>query len=136
MIKYVLDTNICIYVIKRRPLEVRERFNEAAGHLAISSVTLAELLHGVEKSQQLAANLRAVEDFCSRLDILDYGEQAAGHYGEIRAQLERQGRPIGVNDLHIAAHARSIGAVLVTNNLKEFERVEGLRLQNWLAPAV
>ena len=135
MIKYLLDTNICIYVIKRRPVEVRERFNEAAGQLAISSVTLAELLHGVEKSQQVARNLRAVEDFSSRLDVLEYGEQAAGHYGEIRAQLERQGRPIGVNDLHIAAHARSLGVVLVTNNMKEFERVEGLRLQNWLEPS-
>uniref|UniRef100_UPI0031FD9A48 type II toxin-antitoxin system tRNA(fMet)-specific endonuclease VapC n=1 Tax=Oceanospirillum multiglobuliferum TaxID=64969 RepID=UPI0031FD9A48 len=130
--KFLLDTNICIYVIKRRPIEVLSRFNEAAGHLAISSVTLAELLHGVEKSQQVAKNLRAVEDFYSRLEVLEYGEQAAFHYGDIRAQLEKQGRPIGVNDLHIAAHARSIGATLVTNNMKEFERVEGLRLQNWI----
>ncbi|SFX09351.1 type II toxin-antitoxin system tRNA(fMet)-specific endonuclease VapC [Marinospirillum alkaliphilum] len=133
MIKYLLDTNICIYVIKRRPIEALARFNEAAGHLAISSVTLAELLHGVEKSQQVAKNLLAVEDFYSRLDVLEYGEQAAFHYGDIRAQLEKQGRPIGVNDLHIAAHARSIGATLVTNNMKEFERVDGLRLQNWVA---
>ena len=133
MIKYLLDTNICIYVIKRRPIEALDRFNEAAGHLAISSVTLAELLHGVEKSQQVAKNLLAVEDFYSRLDVLEYGEEAAFHYGDIRAQLEKQGRPIGVNDLHIAAHARSIGATLVTNNIKEFERVDGLRLQNWVS---
>mgnify|MGYP006280553373 FL=1 len=132
MIKYLLDTNICIYVIKRRPIEVLSHFNDAADHLAISSVTLAELMHGVEKSQHVAKNLRAVEDFYSRLDVLDYGEQAAFHYGDIRAQLEKQGQPIGVNDLHIAAHARSIGATLVTNNMKEFERVEGLRLQNWV----
>ncbi len=132
MIKYLLDTNICIYVIKRRPVEVLAKFNEAAGHLAISSITLAELLHGVEKSQHISKNLKAVEDFCSRLDILDYNQQAAAHYGEIRAQLERLGTPIGVNDLHIAGHARSLGTILVTNNIKEFERVDGLRLQNWL----
>jgi tRNA(fMet)-specific endonuclease VapC len=133
MIKYLLDTNICIYVIKRRPIEVLGKFNDVAGSLAISSITLAELLHGVEKSLHHAKNLQAVEDFCSRLDVLDYDERAAYHYGEIRAQLERKGTPIGVNDLHIAAHARSIGSVLVTNNLKEFERVAGLRLENWVA---
>ncbi|MFA6699298.1 MAG: type II toxin-antitoxin system VapC family toxin [Thiomicrospira sp.] len=132
MIKYLLDTNICIYVIKRRPVEVLAKFNEAAGHLAISSITLSELFHGVEKSQQISKNLKAVEDFCSRLDILDYDQQAAAHYGEIRAQLERLGTAIGVNDLHIAGHARSLGTILVTNNIKEFERVDGLRLQNWL----
>ncbi|MDY0137855.1 MAG: type II toxin-antitoxin system VapC family toxin [Thiomicrospira sp.] len=132
MIKYLLDTNICIYVIKRRPVEVLAKFNEAAGHLAISSITLSELFHGVEKSQQISKNLKAVEDFCSRLDILDYDQQAAAHYGEIRAQLERLGTPIGVNDLHIAGHARSLGTILVTNNIKEFEHVDGLRLQNWL----
>ncbi|BBP44594.1 type II toxin-antitoxin system tRNA(fMet)-specific endonuclease VapC [Thiosulfativibrio zosterae] len=132
MIKYLLDTNICIYVIKRRPIEVLQKFNEAAGHIAISSITLAELLHGVEKSQHLAKNLKAVEDFCSRLDVLNYDDKAASHYGEIRADLEKKGKPIGVNDLHIAGHARSMGAILVSNNLKEFERVEGLRLQNWI----
>lgn len=132
MIKYLLDTNICIYVIKRRPIEALSKFNEAAGHLAISTITVAELQHGVEKSQHVAKNSRAVEDFCSRLDVLSYDESAAYHYGDIRAQLERQGLPIGVNDMHIAAHARSLGTILVTNNLKEFERVEGLRLQNWI----
>lgn len=132
MIKYLLDTNICIYVIKHRPIEVLGKFNAAAGHIAISAITMAELLHGVEKSQHQERNSRAVEDFCSRLEILNYDEKAAYHYGDIRAQLERKGKPIGVNDLHIAAHARSLGTVLVTNNLKEFERVEGLRLQNWI----
>lgn len=132
MIKYLLDTSICIYVIKRRPIEVLERFNEAAGHMAISSTTLAELLHGVEKSQHVAKNLKAVEDFCSRLDVIDYDDKASSHYGEIRADLERKGKTIGVNDLHIAGHARSLGAILVSNNLKEFERVDGLRFQNWI----
>ena len=133
MIRFLLDTNTCIYVIKRRPIEMLDKFNEAAGQLAISSITLAELMHGVEKSQQVSKNLRAVEDFCSRLDVLEYAQNAAYHYGDIRAQLERKGTPIGVNDLHIAGHARSLGLTLVTNNVKEFERVEGLRLQNWLS---
>ncbi|MGC9386475.1 MAG: type II toxin-antitoxin system tRNA(fMet)-specific endonuclease VapC [Hydrogenovibrio sp.] len=133
MIKYLLDTNICIYVIKRRPVEVLTKFNNAAGYLAISSITLAELLHGVEKSQHLNKNLQAVEDFCSRLDVISYDDKAAAHYGEIRAELEGAGTPIGVNDLHIAAHARSLGTTLVTNNIKEFARVDGLRVRNWLA---
>lgn len=132
MIKYMLDTNICIYVIKRRPIEVLPKFNDAMGHISISSITLAELLHGVEKSQYISKNLKAVEDFCSRLDVLDYDENAAVHYGDIRANLEKKDMTIGVNDLHIAGHARSLGLKLISNNLKEFDRVEGLRTQNWL----
>jgi len=132
MLKYMLDTNIVIYVIKRRPIEVLATFNLHAGHLCISSITLAELLHGVEKSDRPEHNLRQVEDFVSRLDILDYGSKAAEHYGNIRASLEKQGKTIGVNDLHIAAHARSESLILVSNNLKEFERVEALRLDNWI----
>ena len=132
MLKYMLDTNIVIYVIKRRPLEVLETFNAHAGHLCISAITLSELLHGAEKSAQPERNLRQVEDFISRLEVLPYGLKAAAHYGEIRANLERSGTPIGVNDLHIAGHARSEGLVLVTNNLKEFERVKALRLENWV----
>jgi tRNA(fMet)-specific endonuclease VapC len=132
MLKYMLDTNMVIYVIKRRPLEVLEHFNRHAGHLCISSITFAELIHGVEKSAKPEHNLRQVEDFVSRLDILDYGSKAATHYGNIRADLERKGMPIGVNDLHIAGHARSEGLTLVTNNLREFEQVEALRLANWI----
>ena len=132
MLKFMLDTNIAIYVIKRRPLEVLETFNQHAGQLCISSITLAELVHGVEKSAKPDHNLRQVEDFISRLLVLDYGNKAAAHYGDIRAVLERKGMPIGVNDLHIAGHARSEGLTLVTNNMKEFERVEGLRLENWV----
>lgn len=132
MLKYMLDTNIAIYVIKRRPLEALATFNQHAGQLSISSITLAELLHGVEKSVKPDHNLRQVEDFISRLSVLEYCNKAAAHYGEIRADLERKGKPIGVNDLHIAGHARSEGLTLVTNNLKEFERVEALRLENWV----
>lgn len=132
MLKYMLDTNIAIYVIKRRPPEALATFNQHAGQLCISSITLAELMHGAEKSAKPDHNLRQVEDFTSRLTVLEYGNKAAAHYGDIRAALERKGTPIGVNDLHIAGHARSEGLTLVTNNLKEFERVEALRLENWV----
>ena len=132
MLKYMLDTNIVIYVIKRRPVEVLQTFNQHAGQMCISSITLAELYHGVEKSARPEHNLRQVEDFTSRLDVLEYTNKAAAHYGDIRANLERQGQTIGVNDLHIAGHARSEGLTLVSNNLKVFERVDGLRLENWV----
>ena len=132
MLRYLLDTNICVYVIKRRPESLLSRFNENASHLAISAITLSELLHGAEKSSQPQRTLSVVEDFCSRLDVLDYGAKAAQHYGQIRSALERRGTPIGVNDLHIAAHARSEGLTLVSNNLREFERVEGLLYENWI----
>jgi tRNA(fMet)-specific endonuclease VapC len=106
MLKFMLDTNIVIYVIKRRPIEVLATFNKHVGQMCISSITLAELLHGVEKSTQPEHNLRQVEDFVSRLDVLEYTSKAAAHYGDIRANLEKQGKSIGVNDLHIAGHAR------------------------------
>lgn len=131
MLKFMLDTNIVIYVIKRRPIELLSVFNSHAGQMCISSITLAELLHGVEKSSMPDHNLRTVEDFISRIDVLEYGSKAAAHYGEIRADLERKGLTIGVNDLHIAGHARSEGLTLVTNNLREFERINGLRTTNW-----
>lgn len=133
MLRYLLDTNIVIYVLKRRPIEVRDTFNANASRMAISSITLAELLHGAEKSTRVSENLLAVEDFCSRLQVLPYGPKAAQHYGAIRAALERSGRPIGVNDLHIAAHARSEGLVLVTNNVSEFARVPAIEVENWVA---
>jgi len=134
MIRYLLDTNIVIYVIKRRPPEVLQTFNQHSGRMAISSITLAELYHGAEKSTRMADNLRVIDDFTSRLDVLPYTAKAAQHYGSIRAALETQGQTIGVNDLHIAAHARSEGLVLVTNNLREFERVPALQTENWIAP--
>jgi len=131
MLKYMLDTNIVIYVIKRRPMELLEIFNRHAGQMCISSITLAELLHGVEKSSMPDHNLIQVEDFISRLEVLPYGNKAAAHYGQIRADLERKGTPIGVNDLHIAGHARSEGLTLVSHNIREFKRVEALRLTTW-----
>ena len=132
MLRDLLDANICICVIKRRPESLLDRFNENASHLAISAITLAELLHGAEKSSQPQRTLSVVEDFCSRLDVLDYGAKAAQHYGQIRSALERRGKPIGVNDLHIAAHARSEGLTLVGSNLREFQRVEGFLYENWV----
>lgn len=132
MLKYLLDTNIVIYVIKRRPVEVVSVFNQNAERMAISAITLSELYHGAEKSAKITQNLAVVEEFASLLEVLPYGAKASQHYGAIRAELERAGRPIGVNDLHIAAHARSEGLTLVTNNVGEFERVPGLLLDNWV----
>jgi tRNA(fMet)-specific endonuclease VapC len=132
MLKFMLDTNIVIYVIKRKPIAVLEVFNRHVGQLCISSITLSELLHGAEKSTKIEDNLQLVEDFVSRLEVLDYREKAAAHYGDIRADLERKGTTIGVNDLHIAGHARSEGLTLVTNNFREFDRVSALRLDNWI----
>jgi len=132
MLKYLLDTNIVIYVIKKRPIEALAAFNKQHGRMAISAITLAELVHGAEKSQFPARNLAVIEDFCSRLLTLPYDDKAAYHYGSIRAVLEQAGQTIGVNDLHIAAQARSQGLVLVSNNLREFERVPGLLLENWV----
>lgn len=131
MLRYLLDTNIVIYVLKRRPVEVLATFNANANRMAISSITLAELLHGAAR---VSENLSAIEDFCSRLEVLPYGAKAAQHYGAIRAALEKLGKPIGVNDLHIAGHARSEGLVLVTNNMSEFVRVPALEVENWVQP--
>ncbi len=132
MIRYLLDTNIVIYVIKRRPIEILQTFNENTGRMAISAITLSELYHGAEKSSRINDNLRVIEDFCSRLEVLPYTAKAAQHYGAIRAALERRGETIGVNDLHIAAHARSEGLTVVSNNLGEFSRVPALQSENWL----
>ena len=130
---YLLDTNIVIYVMKRRPIEVMGIFNENANRMAISSITFSELQYGAEKSARVSENLNAIEEFTSLIDILPYTAKASMHYGNIRAGLESLGQTIGVNDLHIAAHARSEGLVLVTNNMGEFTRVPGLLLENWVS---
>lgn len=131
MLRFMLDTNICIYVIKNRPPVLREKFNEHAQDLCISSVTLAELLYGAEKSANRKNSLDVVENFAARLAVLPFDEKAAAHYGQIRAELEHKGTPIGPYDLMIAGHARCEGLVLVTNNVREFERVAGIRIENW-----
>ena len=134
MLKYLLDTNIVIYVMKRRPVEVLGVFNQNASRMAISAITLSELFHGAEKSAKVSENLLAIEDFCSRLEVLPYGAKASQHYGAIRNALEKIGQPIGINDLHIAAHARSEGLIMVTNNVGEFARVPALQVENWINP--
>ncbi|WP_346553859.1 type II toxin-antitoxin system tRNA(fMet)-specific endonuclease VapC [Alkanindiges illinoisensis] len=129
----MLDTNIVIYVIKHKPLEVRERFNSVFSQICVSSITVAELVYGAENSAQPEHNLMVVENFLSRLQVLDYGTEAAIQYGNIKAHLKKLGQLISDNDLHIAAHARSKGFILVTNNTKEFNRVPALQLDNWVS---
>jgi tRNA(fMet)-specific endonuclease VapC len=133
MLRYMLDTNICIYVIKRRPPALRERFTELADQLCISVISLAELVYGAEKSSRPADNLAVVEQFCARLEVLPFAERAAYHYGQLWAEVARAGKPIGIHDMMIGGHARSEALTVVTNNLREFERMPGLRLENWLA---
>lgn len=129
----LLDTNICIYIIKRKPDEVLRRFQQYhPGDIGMSTITLAELQYGVAKSQTPRRNAEALSEFLIPLEILSFGEAATQAYGTIRALLERQGKIIGAMDLLIAAHAISLDAVLVTNNLKEFDRVPGLKLENWV----
>lgn len=132
MLKYLLDTNIVIYVLKRRPIKVLEIFNKNASRMAISTITLSELIYGAEKSSHVDKNLEAVDDFVSHLEILPYEAKASQQYGQIKATLERKGQIIGENDIHIAAHAVSQGLILVTNNLKEFKRIPNLALENWV----
>ncbi len=132
MLAYLLDTNIVIYVMKKRPVEVLGVFNQNTSRMAISTITLSELYHGAEKSAKVHENLAVIEEFSSRLEVLPYGPKASQHCGSIRAALEKMGQIIGVNDLHIAAHARSEGLVLVTNNVDEFQRVPSLRIENWI----
>ena len=132
MLRYMLDTNICIYVIKNRPAELRDRFNSLADQLCISAVTLAELFYGVEKSARPAENLAIVEQFAARLDVLPFAERAASHFGQLRAELEKSGQPAGAYDMMIGGHARSEGLILVTNNRREFDRMSGLRVENWV----
>lgn len=134
MLKYLLDTSLCIRVLRDRPAGLRARFNAEASSLSISSVVLYELLFGAAKSARPVENRHAVEAFAAHLTVLDFDAEAAAHAGEIRADLERQGRSIGAYDLLIAGHARSRGLVVVTGNLSEFRRVEGLRSEDWEVP--
>ncbi len=130
---YLLDTNICIYLIKMKPIRVLRRFQEIeAGHIGISSITFSELVFGVQKSQYYKKNIQALEKFTISLEILPYDTKAAYIYGKIRKELESQGTPIGPMDTLIAAHALSRNSVLVTNNAKEFKRVRKLKVENWV----
>ncbi len=132
MIKYMLDTNIVIYTIKNRPNEVRASFKRHEGQMAISTITWGELVFGTERSSKPEKNQADIDGMAARLDILTFDETAAAHFGQIRSELYNMGKPIGPYDMMIAGHARSQGLILVTNNTREFERVPGLRLENWV----
>ena len=130
---YLLDTNICIYIIKKRPEKVLEKFNTLSlGDVAISSITLAELHYGIMKSSNPKKNQEALDKFLTPLEILDFDYFATIEYGKIRADLEKNGTPIGPLDTLIAAHAKSQKLTLVTNNEKEFRRIPDLKIENWM----
>lgn len=131
MLKYMLDTNICIFTVKNRPQQVREAFNRHHGQLCISSISLMELIYGAERSAMPERNLSVIEGFSARLEVLNYDQAAATHTGQLRAEFARSGTPIGPYDQLIAGHARSQGLILVTNNRREFDRVPGLRVEDW-----
>ncbi len=132
MLKYLLDTNIVIYTMKNRPQRVKRRFQQHHGQMGISTVTIGELVFGAEHSQQTERNLADLEALAARLEVLPFDNHAAYHFGQIRAALYRTGQPIGPYDMMIAGQARAAGLKLVTNNVKEFERVPGLLLENWI----
>lgn len=132
MIQFMLDTNICIYINKKRPLKLLERFNAATGHVCISTITCGELYFGAEKSERKTENYEALERFFGRMEVLPFSKEAASHYAQIRTQLQKSGEIIGPHDMLIGAHARSEGLTLVTNNEREFRRISGLRVENWI----
>lgn len=130
--KYMLDTNICIYLIKHKPPKVLKHFrSHAVGDIGISSITLAELRYGASKSRHVEKNQQALDEFVLPLEIGDFDEGAASEYGTVRAQLEQGGKPIGSMDMLIGAHALSLGATLVTNNVREFKRIKNLKVVDW-----
>lgn len=132
MLKYLLDTNTCIYTIKNRPDAVRKTLIEHDGRMCVSTVTQMELVYGAEKSFNVARNLSVVEGFLARLEVKDFDAAAAAHAGQVRAELAKAGTPIGPYDQMIAGHARSLGLIVVTNNTKEFSRVPGIRVEDWV----
>lgn len=130
--RYMLDTNICIYIIKNKPKKVIiELKRHKPSEICVSAITYAELTYGVEKSMAVEKNRLALALLFSNIEVLNFDIKAAIHYGKIRAYLEKQGTPIGPLDMMIASHAMSLGYTVVTNNIKEFERVPDLKLENW-----
>ena len=130
--RYMLDTNICIYVIKHKPEKVFQKLQTIHPEdVCISSVTYAELVHGVEKSAAMEKNRLALSMLLANMEILDFDVDTADCYGKIRSGLEKKGTPIGPLDMMIAGHAQSLGYTVVTNNVKEFSRVNALRIENW-----
>ena len=131
MLKYLLDTDTVIYTMKNRPRQVKSRFQQHSGQIGVSTVTVGELVFGAEHSRQIERNLADIEGLVSLLEVLPFDAGAAYHFGQIRAALYRDGRPIGPYDMMIAGQARAAGLILVTNNIREFSRVSGLMLENW-----
>lgn len=132
--KFILDTNTCIYIIKQKSPKVLKHFKAySVGDIGISSITLAELRYGVAKSQYIQKNQEALDEFILPLEIADFDEKAAIAYGEIRASLEKVGNPIGSMDMLIGAHALSLGLTLVTNNVREFKQIKNLKVSDWSA---
>lgn len=130
--QYMLDTNICIYIIKQKPEKVLRHFKSySIGDIGISSITLAELRFGVEKSQQVQSNRQALEEFVLPLEIADFDEKAAVIYGAVRASLEKAGTPVGPMDMLIGAHALSLRVTMVTNNTREFRLIKNLKIADW-----
>ena len=133
MITYLLETNICVYILKQKPFNVFQKFTSIDSYsIAVSSITVAELMYGVHKSNSKDRNLLAVNELLNSVQILDFDHNAASHFGTLKNSLLKKGTPIGPLDMLIAAHAISLNVVLVSNNLKEFNRVEGLLTENWV----
>lgn len=131
--RYMLDTNICSYILKNHPTVVKQKFEEVgAGNICISAIVLAELYYGAARHPKGIVIRREIDNFVSRLVVIPWDENAADHYGAIRASLEKAGTLVGAMDMLIASHARSCAATLVTNNLREFDRIKGLTLLNWV----
>jgi len=131
--RYMLDTNICSYILKNHPAAVKQKFEEVgAGNICISTIVLAELYYGAARHPKGVVIRREIDDFVSRLVVMPWDEIAAAHYGAIRSSLEKAGTPVGAMDMLIAAHARSCNATLVTNNQREFGRIKGLTSLNWV----
>ncbi len=132
--RYLLDTNICIYIMNRRPLTVFRKFKQFdIGDIGISSITVSELYYGTRKSSRPEENIQRLWAFLLPFEVVSYDEAAANAYGDIRVDLERKGKVIGPLDMLIAAHALSLGLILVTNNVREFQRIPGLPVENWLS---
>ncbi len=131
--RYMLDTNICSYILKNHPAAVKQKFEEVGdGNICISTIVLAELYYGAARHPKGVVIRREIDDFVSRLVVIPWDENAADHYGAIRSSLEKAGTLVGAMDMLIAAHARSCGATLVTNNLREFDRIKGLTSLSWV----
>ena len=131
--KYMLDTNICIGLIRRKPPNLIKRLTHCEpGEVGVSSITIAELAYGANKSSQIEQNLSALEQFLFPIEIVDFDQRASAAYGVVRAYLEREGKVIGSMDMLIGAHALSLGAILITNNVDEFKRIPKLKVEDWM----